>query len=186
MEYTFHFFNSLASLGSERALQNLLGDCSTPPVVACIGSDLAIGDCLGPIVGTMLSSKIQAKSAFIYGTLRRPITAKEIKYLGRFLKKTHPNSKIIAIDAAVGDSSELGLIKYSNSPLQPGAGANKRLGEVGDISILGIVAEKANFSFSKLNLTRLNTVYSMAEVIASSLYEYFRSHAPSQFICMAE
>lgn len=61
----------------------------------------------------------------MYGTLKRPITAKEVKYLGDFFKKTHPNSKIIAIDAAVGDAGDIGLIKIANKGLPPGLGAIK-------------------------------------------------------------
>ncbi len=175
MDYSFHAFNSMAHIGAEHALHNLVGNMTAPPVIACIGSDLAIGDSLGPIVGTMLSERLAHGSAFVYGTLRTPVTAKEIKYLGKFLKKTHPNSKVIAVDAAVGDRNEIGLIKLSDTSLQPGAGANKRLNRVGDCSILGIVTEKNNFSFAKLNLTRLCVVYQMAETICEALSEFLRN-----------
>lgn len=177
MDFSFHAFNTMASIGAERALHHLIGTLSAPPVIVGIGSDLAIGDSLGPIVGTMLTHKLARGSAFLYGTLRAPVTAKEIKYLDRFLTQTHPHSKIIAIDAAVGDESEIGLIKLSNTALKPGAGANKCLNKVGDCSILGIVAEKTNFSISKLNLTRLNTIYMMAEAISDALCAFLKVRA---------
>ena len=145
------------------------GDFTPPPVIVCIGSDLAIGDSLGPITGSLLKYKTQGARAFIYGTLALPITAKEIKYLRAFLKETHKNSQIIAVDAAVGAEGDIGLIKVSNSPLYPGAGANKKLGAIGDISILGIVAEKSVANYGLLNTTRLNLVYSMAEKISDAL-----------------
>lgn len=140
-----------------------------PPVVVCVGSDLAIGDSLGPIVGSMLKYKTQGVHAFIYGTLAAPITAKEIKYLRAFLKETHPFSPIIAVDAAVGAEGDIGLVKLSDTPLYPGAGANKKLGAIGDISMLGIVAEKSVANYGLLNTTRLNLVYSMAELISDAL-----------------
>ena len=90
------------------------------------------------------------------------------------MRGTHPNAKIIAVDAAVGDESEIGLVKVTDGALKPGAGANKRLGKVGDVSLLGIVARKTAFSYSLLNLTRLNIVYRMAEILSeaiASLYE---------------
>lgn len=145
------------------------GDFYKLPVVVCIGSDLAIGDSLGPIVGSMLKYKTQGLPVFIYGTLASPITAKEIKYLRPFLKETHKNCQVIAIDAAVGAQGDIGLVKASNTPLLPGAGANKKLGAVGDISIMGIVAEKSVANYGLLNTTRLNLVYTMAEKIAESL-----------------
>lgn len=168
MEYAFHFYNTMAETGLMMALTKCLGDLSAPPVVLCIGSDLAVGDSLGPVTGTMLKRKGELYG-YVYGTLKSPVTAKEVKYVESFLRKTHPNSKIIAVDAAVGEDGDVGLIKIVNAPLKPGAGANKRLGKVGDVSVLGIVAKKSAFSYSLLNLTRLNMVYSMSEIITGAL-----------------
>ena len=198
MEYSFHVFNQHATDGVTMSVDKLLkddlaekltprkfstaknndntrfqrqfnGDFNAPPVLVCIGSDLAVGDSLGPIVGSMLKHKTQGLGVFIYGTLNSPVTAKEIKYLRPFLKQTHPSSQIIAIDAAVGAEGDIGLIKLVDSPLYPGAGANKKLGAVGDISIMGIVAEKSLANYGLLNTTRLNLVYSMAQVISDAL-----------------
>ncbi len=144
-------------------------DSSDLPVVLCIGSDLAIGDSLGPIVGSMLKYKTQGLNAFLYGTLSAPVTAKEIKYMRTFLRETHRGRKIVAVDAAVGSEGDIGLIKVNDSPLFPGAGANKKLGSIGDLSVMGIVAEKSLLSYGLLNTTRLNLVYSMAEIISDGL-----------------
>ena len=158
----------MAETGLMMALSKFLGEQEAPPVVVCIGSDLAIGDSLGPIVGTLLKRRGEFKG-YVYGTLKSPVTAKEVKYVGDFLRKTHPKSKIIAVDAAVGEDGDVGLVKVMDSALRPGAGANKRLGKIGDVSILGIVAKKSAFSYSLLNLTRLNMVYAMSEIIAGAL-----------------
>lgn len=168
MDFAFHFYNSMAETGILMALRRILGDCDAPPVVLCVGSDLAVGDSLGPIAGTMLK-KHAAFGGFLYGTLKTPVTAKEIGHIGEFLRQTHPGSKVIAVDAAVGEEADVGLIKVLSGPLKPGSGANKQLGRVGDASILGIVAPKSAFSYSLLNLTRLNVVYTMAEQISSAL-----------------
>jgi putative sporulation protein YyaC len=139
------------------------------PIIVCIGSDLAIGDSLGPIAGSMLKHKIQGINVFLYGTLSAPVTAKEIKYVRKFLSETHRGRQVIAIDAAVGEEGDVGLIKITDSPLYPGAGANKKLGSIGDISVMGIVAEKSVFNYGLLNATRLNLVYSMAEIISDGI-----------------
>lgn len=187
MEYSFHLYNKLAADGAAMALDKLLNayfnqkkqkmkgtgtsliDFYPTPVVVCVGSDLAIGDSLGPITGSMLKYKTQGLNVFLYGTLSTPVTAKEIKHLRAFLKETHRNSPIIAVDAAVGEKGDIGLIRLSDSPLFPGAGANKNLGSVGDISIMGIVAEKSLANYGLLNTTRLNLVYSMSEIISDAL-----------------
>ena len=146
MEYSFHLYNKLAQDGVAMAADKLLrADCykktkgagmrspskngelseDAPPVIVCIGSDLAIGDSLGPITGSMLKFKTQGLKVFIYGTLAAPVTAKEIRYMRTFLKETHKGSQVIAIDAAVGNEGDIGLIKLHDTPLHPGAGANK-------------------------------------------------------------
>lgn len=185
MEYAFHIYNKLASDGVSVATDRLLNGKTMGagtrsmvkqpclrgilPVIVCIGSDLAIGDSLGPIVGSMLKFKTQGLGVFLYGTLAAPITAKEIPYMRTFLKETHRNNPIIAIDAAVGEAGDIGLIKLHDTPLMPGAGANKQLGALGDISIMGIVAEKSLGNYGLLNTTRLNLVYTMAEIVSDGL-----------------
>ena len=195
MDYSFHIYNKLSCDGITMATEKFLTDFtaknnktngagtsltenlydaplenpSLSPVVVCVGSDRAVGDSLGPIVGSMLKYKTQGLKAFIYGTLAAPVTAKEIKYLRAFLKDTHAGSPIIAVDAAVGSAGDVGLMKLSDSPLYPGAGANKKLGEIGDISIIGIVAEKSVANYGLLNTTRLNLVYTMSERISDAL-----------------
>lgn len=191
MEYAFHIYNKLAADGAAMATDRLLkadlrrklnktkgagtslmqNDLAfeKPPVIVCVGSDLAIGDSLGPITGSMLRYKTQGLNVFVYGTLAAPVTAKEIKYIRTLLKETHGNSQILAVDAAVGEEGDIGLIKINDSPLQPGAGANKQLGNIGDISILGIVAEKSVANYGLLNTTRLNLVYTMSEIISDGI-----------------
>ena len=145
------------------------GNLDKPPVIVCIGSDLAIGDSLGPITGSMLKYKTQGLGVFVYGTLATPVTAKEIKYLRTFLRETHAGSQVIAVDAAVGAEGDIGLVKICDTPLLPGAGANKKLGEIGDISVIGIVAERSLANYGLLNTTRLNLVYTMSELISDAL-----------------
>ena len=186
MEFAFHLYNKMAADGVAMATDKLLklyqnkkmkgAGMRSPqsitekmPVVVCIGSDLAIGDSLGPVTGSMLKFKTQGLGFFLYGTLSTPITAKEIKYIRAFLKETHRGCPVIAVDAAVGDAGDIGLIKISDTPLLPGAGANKQLGAIGDITVMGIVAEKSLANYGLLHSTRLNLVYSMAEIISDGL-----------------
>lgn len=188
MEFSFHLYNKLAADGVSMAVDKLLyqhtarktngaGTHSNqknllldkPPVIVCIGSDLAIGDSLGPVAGSMLKFKTQGLNVFLYGTLAAPITAKEIKYMRTFLKETHKGIPVIAIDAAVGSDGDIGLIKISDAPMMPGAGANKQLGALGDISVMGVVAEKSIANYGLLNTTRLNLVYTMSEIISDGI-----------------
>ena len=165
-EISFHRSNTLARLALAKSIASHLSNTNVCPVVICIGSDRVPGDSLGPVVGTMLEEK--RTPAYLYGTLRSPMTAREIAPLQRFLERTHPGAPVIAVDAAVGKSEEVGLIKLNASPLYPGSGAQKQLGSIGDLSVLGIVAERER-GFRALELVRLGNVYAMAEVISDAL-----------------
>lgn len=171
MDYSFNLYNSLASDGICLTLKRLLPPNSVP-VILCIGSDLSVGDSLGPVTGTKLKEKLKNLNCFVYGTLAKPITAHEIKYMNEFLRSTHPDSTIIAIDAAVGAAGDIGLLKVSDKWLAPGSGANKKLSKVGDVSIIGIVAEKSVFNYSLFSATRLNIVYKMADIICDGICSY--------------
>ncbi|MCD7729518.1 MAG: spore protease YyaC [Clostridia bacterium] len=172
MEYSFNLYNTLAESGIVLAFKKLLPSPKKPPVILCIGSDLSIGDSLGPIAGTKIKENIKGLNCYVYGTLSKPITAHEVKYMNTFLASTHPQSPIIAIDAAVGNSGDIGLIKLAPQGVKPGSGANKKLARVGDVSVIGIIAEKSLFNYSLLSATRLNIVYKMADIIAEGVSTY--------------
>lgn len=169
MDYSFNLYNSLAPGGVCLALKRCLQNFDLPPVILCIGSDLSVGDSLGPVTGTKLKEKLSGLNCYVYGTLAKPITAHEVKYMNEFLKATHPESPIIAVDAAVGFAGDIGLIKVAKRAINPGSGANKKLSKVGDVSIMGIIAERSVFNYSLFSSTRLNIVYKMAEIISEGI-----------------
>ncbi len=172
MEYSFNVYNSLASGGEALALKKILPQIDCAPVIICVGSDLSVGDSLGPVTGTRLKEKLKGLNVFVYGTLSKPITAHEVKYISQFIRNTHPGSPVIAIDAAVGTAGDIGLIKIAKRGLKPGSGANKRLARLGDVSIMGIVAEKSLFNYSLFSSTRLNLVYKMADVVSEGVASF--------------
>lgn len=167
--FSFSTFSSEISNYVFQALKQLNTE-NKKPIFICIGSDLVLGDSLGPLVGTML--KTRGAKSYVYGTLNLPITAKEVEYAGTYLKQMHPNTISIAIDAAVGNADDIGLIRIIDKGLKPGLGVNKNLGEIGDVSIIAVVAAKSLQNKHLFNLTRLNLVYKMAESIAKGIEKY--------------
>ena len=77
------------------------------PVYICIGTPAIIGDCLGPVIGTILSEYLPGQ---VYGTLDAPIHALNFNRSCREIKKQHQRPFIIAIDAALGNISQSGYI----------------------------------------------------------------------------
>lgn len=172
MNYSFNLYNSMAPGGINISLKKILPYFNSMPVILCIGSDLSVGDSLGPVTGTKIKEKLSGLNCYVYGTLSKPITAHEVKYMNEFLRATHPDSPIIAIDAAVGLAGDIGLIKIVQSGINPGSGANKKLSKVGDVAIMGIVAERSMFNYSLFSTTRLNIVYKMSDIIAEGVSSF--------------
>ena len=133
-------------------------------IIVCIGTDRSTADSFAPFIG----SKLKESDLFnypVYGTIENPVHALNLKDYIDFIKKEHPHSNIIAIDAAIGTVNEIGTIKIREGKLYPGAGANKKLPPIGDYSVVGVMSND-NFSFSTV---RLYHTIKMANVIVESI-----------------
>lgn len=131
-----------------------------------IGTDKIVGDCLGPLLGTIVSNNL--KNINVYGTLESPIHAKNIEENIDQIHKIHKNSYIVAIDAAVGKKEDIGSITLSSSPIKAGAAFKDSLPEIGDCSIKGAVSDGENY-FVFAQSIRLSLVYNMVLRIESEL-----------------
>lgn len=165
----FSVNNYFAKNGIATALQAIFGD--SQPILVCIGTDAVMGDSLGPLVGSLCEERLLGKT-FVYGTCGRPLTATDVDSLVGFLKKVHPYRKILAVDAAVGNADEVGCVKICDAPLRPGAGVEKKLSQVGDASLIGVVAAKSP-STTNLERVRLSRVYRIAKIIADGVCEFY-------------
>ena len=148
------------------AIKNQIHD--QPTVYMCIGTERVFSDSLGPRVGTLLNENLQ-RAAFVYGLRDQNITAENLLYSYNFIKALHPNSKIVVIDAAVGTLDQIGKVQMSEGGIAPGAATNKNLPSVGDVGIIGIVAEKGMNDFYSLNSSKDRLVGNVAEFIAEAI-----------------
>lgn len=146
------------------------------PVILCIGTDRATGDCLGPLVGKkLLDSNCKC---LVIGNLDFPVHALNLRQALSNIYLSYDNPYVIAVDASLGSKAHVGKITVANCPISPGKGVNKSLPAVGDISITGIVNVYGK-SPALLQSTRLNIVMQLADCIANSLiyavdsYNYF-------------
>ena len=167
IEYEF----SLSKTKICQSLAQILG--KKLPVIVCVGTDAVVGDCLGPLVGTLLKERLLGKT-FIFGTVENPITAKEVKTVADFVKNAYPYSPVLAIDAALGSRDEIGSLKIADCPIRPGLGVDKRLGEIGSASIMGVVEDKERGK-TLLSTVRFSLIYKMATAICGGVCEYIKS-----------
>lgn len=135
-------------------LKNIISDNT---VIICIGTDRAIGDALGPLVGTMLKN-----SDFkypVYGTLDNPIHALNIYESIEKIKSKHSSSQFLAIDACLGSASNIGNIQIR-------VASHKKA-----LSILSI----SDHMFRHEELTALERQESFDEMIEIALETAWRS-----------
>lgn len=140
-------------------------------VIVCIGTDKCIGDCLGPLVGSMLTEHFFPLP--VYGTLSSPIHALNIKERMDEIHNTHPNASIIGVDACLGDENDIGEIRIRDYAIRPGKGVGKELPEVGMASVIGIVdsSDSSELFFSRS--IRLSFVLNMAKTISRIFIEAY-------------
>ncbi len=142
----------------------------TAPVVLCIGTDRIIGDSLGPLTGSLLE-KYAGSSFFVYGTLSSTVHACNLEKTLHQIKKEHPNSVIIAVDASLGQETKIGSVFIHPGSLRPGMGVSKNLPATGDISITGIAGARSNQPYLTLQTARLSLIMAMAEEICSCIVD---------------
>lgn len=131
--------------------------------IICIGTDKVIPDCLGPIVGTMLTDMNLSERIKVIGSLEEPVHALNIAE--KTQSETEEDSFIIAVDATRGIKQ--GHIQIMNKPIYPGRGVHKNLSYIGDVSIVGTTWENNEGTNIHQHKIRLGQVYAMAKVIAA-------------------
>lgn len=140
-------------------------------VIVCIGTNRTNTiDCLGPYVGSLLKEDKEFNIP-VYGSMVKPINALNLTESITEVRNLHPNSVIIAVDAALSMDNKIGQIKVNDSPIMPGSGVNKELFAVGDFSIRGYVGPNG------INIVEygadLSFISAMAYTIAKGLKEVF-------------
>jgi putative sporulation protein YyaC len=153
---------------SNQLLQLMYKDASPeqPLVIMCIGSDRSTGDSLGPIIGYKLQ-KFNFNNVYIYGSLKQPIHAANLQDAIDMVMATYNDPYIIAIDASLGKREHIGYITLGTGPLKPGLGVKKKLPEVGNIHITGIVNSSGMMDNVLLQTTRLSTIMTLADIITA-------------------
>ena len=140
-------------------------------VVVCIGTDRSTGDALGPLVGTLLARAgvLPEPAVTLLGTLDEPVHAGNLDRALEEVAAAAGRATVIAVDACLGRSENVGSVSAGRGPLQPGAGVNKSLPAVGDLFVTGTVNVGGFMEYFVLQNTRLSLVVRMAEVIASGI-----------------
>jgi len=141
------------------------------PVFLCIGSSRCVGDCLGPIVGELLTKKYNVNTT-VYDNLDNNITSKNIDNYVSFIRREHPISPIIIVDSAVGSEDEIGLVKFSQGGIIPAGYTKERKQILGDFGITSIVNTVGINQLLFLKGTTLKIIWKLGSFIAESINKF--------------
>ena len=147
-------------------LQNQEGYQMRPLIVLCIGSDRYTGDALGPLIGSHL---LENTTSIVYGSLDYPVHAGNLVETIYLINRQYHHPLIIAVDACLGKTSEIGNIEVWEGGLEAGIAVGNRLPSVGHISIIGVVNAGGKIGYLDLQSTPLATVMKLSRVIGSAL-----------------
>lgn len=171
MLYYFNSTNSSSGVKMGKMLCDIVSKNILPNqeiIILCIGSDRSTGDSLGPLIGHQFRDYI-SPGMYLIGDLNQPVHAANLNYCLKTISKTFDNPYIIAIDASLGKEDHVGYMTLATGPLKPGLGIKKKLPEVGDIHITGIVNSSRDMEFSTLQTTRLSIIFQIADAIVLAL-----------------
>lgn len=177
MLYYFNSENSSVAESLYLQLENMVTSLiqpGQPIIIMCIGSDRSTGDSLGPMTGYKLK-KACLKNISVIGTLNHPVHAANLEATIKKIYTMYSNPFIIAIDASLGKENHIGYITLANGPLRPGIGVKKKLPEIGDIHITGIVNSAGIMDNILLQTTHLSTIMTLADIIADAFIKLFSS-----------
>ena len=147
---------------TQASLEEIILNAGKGIVFLCIGSDRAIADSVGPLVGTMLKENNLPYP--VYGTLDAPVHALNLKKTLVEIQQKLDNHLLIVLDACIGHKEEVGMVLLKKGPLNPGIAIGNSLPLVGDFHLLAIVNYHDKNSYENyLKDTRLVTIYDMAK-----------------------
>ncbi|URZ06711.1 spore protease YyaC [Clostridium felsineum] len=106
-------------------------------VIVSLGVDTVIGDCLGPLVGSMLKRN-GIKN--VYGTLDKTVNMSNISKILNEIHEKFNEPYILVVDAAISSEDNVNNIILKNGGFEPGIKSNngKRV-SIGDLSLVGVV-----------------------------------------------
>lgn len=137
-------------------------------VFCCIGTDRSTGDALGPMTGSFLTQLVSFPFQIV-GTLDSPLHALNLEETVEKLKSSPDSPYIVAVDACLGNSNNIGQIIVHPGPLYPGKAVKKELPPIGEVSIKAVVNIGGFMEYNVLQSTRLNLTFEMGKVISRAL-----------------
>lgn len=135
-------------------------------VVICIGSDRVSGDMLGPLVGSALREEYRLPCP-VYGWIGESVNGVNLEEYLAMVSNRHPQSLLIAVDAALGKQEDVGKVRLKKGGIKAGGALERKGGKVGDVGVIGVVA--AERPPREVYAALLSVPFSLVESLAARI-----------------
>ena len=150
--------------------KELKNDCTK--IFLCVGTNNCVGDSLGPIVGDILTQKINSNNIYIVGNSNKNLNSKNFNQNIEKIKNEIYNPFFIIIDSALANKEVIGKVIINNNSMIIGSALNKKHELIGNLCIKGVVGENKENSvenFFYLNSVPKAMVENLSYKIANSI-----------------
>ena len=140
-------------------------------VILGIGTDLILGDSIGPFVGTKLKT-IENDYIQVYGELSNTINFKNGKDIINNIYKNYKKPYVITIDATLSNSKNIGEIVLNKGYIKIGKAFDKSICFYSNININCIVGNKYNTkekNILELNKIDIKAISYMSDIISDGI-----------------
>lgn len=143
--------------------------------IFCIGTPKAVGDAIGPLVGSMLQHHDLGSDVRVIGTFSTPVT-----YPSYYDKvwSLRDDALVIVVDSTVG--KRVGEFDIVMEPTRPGGALGTGIEPVGDISVKAYTGD----SLASMLQADFCMVAVMAHAITTKLIDLLSSNKKGRYIDM--
>ena len=139
-------------------------------IFLCVGTDLIMGDSVGPIIGTKLK-KIENEYIKVFGTLSNTLNFNNARDEINKIYLNYSNPYIITIDAALSNFNEVGDIVIDKGFIKIGKALEKSICFYSNTNIKCVVGNNMSV---KENLNQLKNIeeqeiHAMANIVSSGI-----------------
>ena len=160
------FSNTMCTETEGRSYSNI--------VFLCIGTQRLIGDAFGPLVGNKLTTLLRSANKLnVVGTLENSVCSSNIAKTISTINQNFCNPFIVAIDAALSTTENIGRILVSDGGITIGSSLNRQCTTVGDMSIRGVVGRNCGNANQNLNILQnvpLSRVVNLSDIVSTGIY----------------
>lgn len=146
-------------------------------VILCIGTNKIIGDCVGPMVGQKLETKLKREKSdnkiVIYGNMKETLNFKNAKHVIENVFQIYEKPFVITVDSALGTEKMLEKIVVNEGLIQIGKSLGRSICYYSHINIKGVVGinnNNLNSNVETLKKVKPELVIDLASTVTDGIH----------------